>query len=70
MPICKDCGAEVERVSKKGYCRDCSKRRMEEAMDQMQKGSGPIHRKWDKGRRAWIAKEMEELKKTRESEVN
>lgn len=70
MPICKDCGTEVERVSKKGLCRACSKRRMEEAMDSLQKGSGKIHRKWDKGRKAWIQKEMEKLKKTRESEVD
>ena len=40
---CKRCGKEVEHVSSKGLCLDCSGAAMLEAARQMHEKKGPIY---------------------------
>lgn len=46
MAICKCCGTEVEHVSRRGLCQDCSYRSMLDAGSQIREKKGPIYEKY------------------------
>ena len=52
MATCKRCGKEVEFVSQKGLCTDCSTTAMFEAAKQMHEKKGPIYEKAQARRKA------------------
>jgi len=54
MPFCKICKKVVPKVSRKGYCRDCSVFKQELTWAQLQRRSGPIYEKWQKNLQAGL----------------
>ena len=52
---CAECGRKVYKISRRGYCRECSQKKVVEAVIQIRERHGPLFEKWQRNLNARVA---------------
>ena len=51
---CKSCGDEQKKLSRKGYCSNCSAQRLVDSVVELRAKKGPKYEKWKKGMKRFL----------------
>lgn len=53
---CKNCGNKEKKLSRSGYCADCSAQRLVDSVRELKAKKGPKYEKWKKGMKKFLKK--------------